>query len=198
MIGIIDYHAGNLGSVRNALDYLGIEYKMIGNPRDLDEVDKIILPGVGHFKAAVNSLKEQALWTPLSDWIKSDRPFLGICLGFQLLFEESEEAPGEKGFGLLSGKLKKFTAHKVPQIGWNSISWEKESEITRGLDTTPYFYFVHSYYKPLDESDSVLATANYGIKYTAAVEKGRIIGVQFHPERSGEQGLRLLKNWVEL
>lgn len=198
MIGVIDYKAGNLGSVRNALEYLGAGYKMISTPEDLKSVDKIILPGVGHFKSAVQSLKEEQLWIPLNEWIQADRPFLGICLGFQLLFESSEEAPGEKGFAAIPGHLKKFTVHKVPQIGWNRVNWKKKSPLIDEPGESPYFYFVHSYYAPYDENEWILGTAEYGVEYTAMVSRGNVAGVQFHPERSGETGLRLLKNWVEL
>lgn len=198
MIGIVDYEAGNMGSIRNALRHLRYEFILIQKPEDFTQIAKLILPGVGHFGAAVRSLREKGLWNPLSEWIKKGNPFLGICLGMQLLFEGSEEDAEERGLSLFPGFLKKFQYQKVPFIGWNRVTWHQDSPVIQGLGTSPFFYFVHSYYVPYDVRYPILGAANYETDYVAAIGWGNVIGVQFHPERSGEQGLRLLKNWVEL
>ncbi len=198
MIGIIDYKAGNIRSVKNALDYLRIPNRYIANAKELDMVKKIILPGVGHFQSATQSLQDSGLWEALKSWILENKPFLGICLGLQLLFEGSKEAPGTEGFGIFKGYLLKFQAAKVPYIGWNQVKWEQDSTIIQGIPSRSYFYFVHSFYVPIQDNIPAIGIAEYEIPYIVATQKGNCIGVQFHPERSGENGLKLLKNWVNI
>lgn len=198
MIGIVDYSAGNLQSVKNALSYLNFEYRILTKPEDFSHISKLIVPGVGHFGSAVHNLQTSGLWTKIEQWIKEDRPFLGICLGMQLLFEKSEEAPTVNGFSLIQGTLKKFVKGKVPNIGWNQVSWQQDFPEDRNISRQNYFYFVHSYYAPLTDISSVLGISNYYIPYVSAIKKGNVYGFQFHPERSGIEGLKLLKFWGDL
>lgn len=197
MIGIIDYGAGNLFSVKKALKYLGADCKVIETAADFNNIERLILPGVGVFDDALLELKRRDLYTRIKDWLTDDRPYLGICLGLQLLYEESEEAAGEKGFAVLPGKVKRFRRFKVPQIGWNQISVVKESKLFYGINAGLFFYFLHSYYVPLYDSDTLVAKTEYGVEFVSAINRGRIYAVQFHPEKSGEEGLALLWNWIE-
>ncbi|GAB4176587.1 MAG: imidazole glycerol phosphate synthase subunit HisH [Calditrichia bacterium] len=198
MIGIIDYSAGNLQSVKNALEYLNLHYSMIEKPEQFSKIDKLILPGVGHFGSAVTNLQQSGLWEKIQDWLIQNRPFLGICLGMQLLFETSEEAPDTKGFAIFPGELKKFETGKVPNIGWNQVSWKKQPTPLFQLSNDQYYYFVHSYYVPMTNESYVLGTSDYFMPYVSAVNKGNIYGFQFHPERSGRDGLQVLKFWGTL
>lgn len=198
MIGIIDYSAGNLQSVKNALEYLNLHYSMIEKPEQFSTIDKLILPGVGHFGSAVTNLQQSGLWEKIQDWLIQNRPFLGICLGMQLLFETSEEAPDTKGFAIFPGELKKFETGKVPNIGWNQVSWKKQPTPLFQLSNDQYYYFVHSYYVPMTNESYVLGTSDYFMPYVSAVNKGNIYGFQFHPERSGRDGLQVLKFWGTL
>jgi len=196
MIGIVNYGAGNLFSVKKALDHLGAKSVIIDSDRDIADVDKIILPGVGAFQPAVDKLRSTGLYDQVNDWLLADRPFLGICLGMQLLFAGSEEAE-TKGFGLFKGSGIRFKKGKVPQIGWNQVLYSKESCLMDEIENGSYFYFLHGYYvKTQDEI--IAATTDYGVKYPSIIEKGNVRGVQFHPEKSGETGLKLLENWVRI
>jgi imidazole glycerol phosphate synthase glutamine amidotransferase subunit len=196
MIGIIDYGAGNLLSVKKALDYLHTESLIVQSHRDFTHIEKCILPGVGAFQSAVHKLKEKGLFEPVRDWLQEDKPFLGICLGMQVLFAESEEAPGVRGYALFPGDVLQFTQYKVPQIGWNRVSFTRPSPITECISDNQYFYFLHGYYVHAEDQQIVVGTTHYGVSYPSIVSRGNTYGVQFHPEKSGTVGLSLLKNWV--
>ena len=201
MISIINYGAGNLHSVKNALDYLNSESFISDNPNDILNADKIILPGVGSFGDAMNALNEKKLTDTIKQAVSMNKPLLGICLGLQLLFEASEESPGIKGIGVLKGKIVKIPKIgdiKIPHIGWNNLEISKPSALLKDIGSNPYVYFVHSYYlEPLNGED-VSAYTEYGQKLAVAAEKGNIFATQFHPEKSGGTGLKILKNFIEL
>ncbi len=198
MIAIIDYGAGNLHSVKNALNYLGAKYVITNSPTDLKKADKIVLPGVGHFGHASAKLENSGCYSELLEWLNNDRPFLGICVGLQLLMESSTEAPTAKGFGFFKGNCEKFTCQRVPQMGWNQVHYEQEhplfAEISNGSD----FYFVHSFYPMARNESDILATCTYDVDFGAILQRGNVYGTQFHPEKSGKIGLKLLKNWINL
>jgi glutamine amidotransferase len=196
MIGIIDYGAGNLHSVKNAFDCLKIKNRIIKMPEDMSSVKRIVLPGVGAFGFAVKKLHQTGLFDKIVEWFKEGRPFLGICLGLQLLFESSEESKGIKGFGIFKGNIKKFRKYKVPQIGWNSVEILKSSPLFDAREKA-FFYFLHGYYVDTPQKEIILGMTDYGIKYPSIINRENIYGVQFHPEKSGKTGLLLLKNWVE-
>ena len=198
MIAIIDYGMGNLGSVKKAFDYLKIKSFVTNDKTKLKTSDKIVLPGVGAFEDAINNLEKLDLINQLVNEIENKKPFLGICLGYQLLFDYSEEGNNPKGLGIIKGHVKKFDSNmglKVPHIGWNDI---KTNKYMKYLDkfNNEYFYFVHSYYvKPENSING--AMTNYGINYTSAIDEKNILACQFHPEKSGEAGLKLLRKWAE-
>lgn len=200
MTGIIDYDAGNIRSLVGALDEIGQAWKMIGSAAEAEELKRspgarLILPGVGAFGAAMDSLRSKGLDGPIASWLAEDRPFLGICLGLQLLYEGSAESPEARGLGFLKGSCKKFSsALKVPSIGWNQVEAEGGDIFGSGKD---WFYFVHSYYPPEDSSD-VIAWAEYGLRFPCAIAKGKARAMQFHPEKSSKAGLELLKRWYAL
>lgn len=201
MIGIIDYDAGNIMSVKKALDYLGKESVITRDPDVLMNATHVILPGVGSFGDAMAKLNEYSLCEVIRSVVDKGTPFLGICLGLQLIFEKSEESEGVEGLGLLPGEIVKFDADNgltVPQIGWNSLKFPKESKLFKGIKEDSYVYFVHSYYLKAKNSSDVAATSDYGIVYDAAVESGNIYATQFHPEKSSDVGLMILKNFVEI
>ena len=203
MIGVIDYGAGNLGSVMNALNRLGFPARFAAGPEELASAsafDKIIFPGDGHFATAMAALEKSGYAQAIKEWIKADKPFLGICIGLQLLFDFSEEAPpvdGKpvRGLELISGEVKRFPGRKVPQIGWNSTNARASSKLFRGLPENTFFYYIHSYYAAPRDSSAVAAEAEYYLPYCAAIERGGLAAVQFHPEKSGAWGLKLLENW---
>ncbi len=193
MIAIIDYGSGNVSSVKNSLDFLGVESKITSKPEEIGAADKIIFPGVGAFGYAMEQLAEKKLEGPIKNAIKNGKPFLGICLGLQLLFGESEENPGVKGLGIFRGKSKKFSSGKTPQIGWNEIKPTKNGILREG-----FMYFVNSYYVVPEDKGIVAAESVYGNrKFACAVENGNVMAVQFHAEKSGEFGLDFLRRWVD-
>lgn len=199
MIAVLDYGAGNLLNVEKALRFIGCDPAVTSNPEMLSSADAAVLPGVGAFGSAMDSLQQSGLVPPLLDFLGSGRPFLGICLGLQLLFEESEEAPGVKGLGVLKGKICRFpekSGLKVPHIGWNSLNLKAQGGFFAGLEEHPYVYFVHSYYLKAAECSIVAATAEYGVEFDAAVQEKNITAVQFHPEKSGRAGLQMLRNFA--
>jgi glutamine amidotransferase len=201
-IGIINYGVGNLKSVKNSLDFLGIPNKIISKPADIDACDKIILPGVGAFEPAMNKINTLGFAKAIKKYAADKKPILGICLGMQLLFDESEEYGSHPGLGLIKGKVlalnKKVKNLPLPLIGWNDITKEKIVKLLEGIETGESFYFVHSFYcKPLGAS-ATLASANYGIKFDAIVQQGNIYGCQFHPEKSQAAGLKILENFYKL
>ncbi len=201
MIAIIDYDAGNLKSVEKALKKLGAEVVVTRDAETILSADKVILPGVGAFGLAMEKLHSFGLVEPIRAVAASGKPFLGICLGLQLLFDSSEEAPGCQGLSILKGsivKIPKKEGLKVPHIGWNSLSLCNKATLFQGLSEEPYVYFVHSYYLKAQEPEIVAATTEYGVTIHASVEKGNVFACQFHPEKSGEVGLTILKNFVAI
>ncbi len=199
MICIIDYGAGNIESVRKALEYIGADCVVSSDKDVLAASDAAILPGVGSFGDAMNELRSRGLEEPIKNFIASNKPFLGICLGLQILFESSEESPGAVGLGVLKGKIVRIPdgeGLKIPHMGWNSISIKKNDALFKDVPDEPYVYFVHSYYLKAEE-DIVTSTAEYGVTIHASVAKGNLRACQFHPEKSGELGIKLLKNFVE-
>ncbi len=201
MLAVIDYGAGNLRSVLHALDYLGVEsMRVVRAAHDLRGAEKIILPGVGAFGAGMQKLREQNLVQPIKDAINTGVPYLGICLGMQFLFEQSDEMGDHQGFGVLSGRVTRFPDRpnlKVPHMGWNTLQAERPSALLKGIEPQSHAYFVHSYYCVPANPDDVLLTVNYGAPFCAAVERDNIFGVQFHPEKSQRTGLQILSNFLE-
>ena len=203
MIAIIDYDAGNIRSVEKALLYLGQEVKLTRDPKEILGADRAILPGVGSFGDAMEKIRGYGLEEVIREFAASGKPFLGICLGLQLLFPESEESPGVKGLSILQGKIRRIpekgpdgVERKVPQIGWNSVHFMNDGAIFKDIPSGSYVYFVHSYYISAADVSQVTAVSDYSCIFHAAVEKGKVSAVQFHPEKSGETGLRILRNFV--
>ena len=200
MIAIVDYGAGNLFSVTNALEHLSISYQITQEPQALYESDGVLLPGVGAFPDAMAMLREKDL-IPILRQMAKKKPFLGICLGLQLMFESSEESPGVEGLGLLPGKILKIPeapGMKVPHMGWNSLKVRPDSRLFQDIPDGSYVYFVHSYYLKAGSEDIVAATTEYGTHIHAAVEKGNLYACQFHPEKSSQTGLKILENFISL
>ncbi len=191
---ILDYGAGNLKSLTNILDLLKQKYIVTSEKGIIKKADRLIFPGVGHFGQFMSSLEEKGLTDIIIDKVNSGTPFLGICLGMHVLFEESEEAPGQNGLGIFPGKVFKFKEGKVPQIGWNKL----ETTDNNSILTDDYVYFVHSYYVLPDNKDIVSAYSNYHSDFTASIEYENIFAFQFHPERSGMVGSNIIKKWLEL
>lgn len=201
MIAIIDYDAGNLKSVEKALLSLGQEAVVTRDREELLSADKVILPGVGNFGDAMRKLNSYGLEPVIREIIKRRIPFLGICLGLQLLFEESEEAPGVPGLGILKGKILRIpegAGLKIPHIGWNSLKLENQGRLFEGLGDEPYVYFVHSYYLKAEDEAIVKAVTEYGTRIHASVEQDNVFACQFHPEKSSRTGLRILENFSKL
>lgn len=201
MITIVDYDAGNLKSVEKALLYIGEKPLVTSNGDEILASDKIILPGVGAFGDAMKKLNDRGLVYIIKEAVDREIPLLGICLGMQLLFDGSEETAGVEGLAVLSGMIKHIPAdgvHKIPHMGWNSLNFERETRLFKGIEESSYVYFVHSYYLEADNTGDVAATTEYVTHIHAAVEKENIYGCQFHPEKSGEVGLNILRNFASL
>ena len=208
MIAIIDYDAGNIKSVEKALQFLGEEVIVTSDRDAILSADKAILPGVGSFGDAMEKLRERNLEEVIHEFVESGKPFLGICLGLQLFFESSEETPGVKGLGLLKGKITRIpneykqngetVTQNVPQIGWNNIKVNPSSKLLKGLGDNPYVYFVHSYYLQADDIEDVAATTEYGVTIHAAVERMNVMATQFHPEKSSDVGMNILRNFIAM
>lgn len=199
--GIIDYGGGNLQSVRNAVHALGHQAVLVNSPEDLKGVSALVFPGQGAFADCMTALHARGLAGPLQEWIAADRPFFGICIGYQVLFEGGEENPGVAGLGVLRGQVVRFPAQpglKVPHMGWNTMrATHPEDPAWAGLGPSPYFYFVHSYYPvPLDAGVTAGVTEYAGLEFASAVQRGRLLATQFHPEKSQETGLRLMGNFL--
>ncbi|GHU69578.1 imidazole glycerol phosphate synthase subunit HisH [Spirochaetia bacterium] len=219
LIGVIDYGAGNLGSVMNALKRLNLNARFASGPEELvsggfgtanhtSPFAGIIFPGDGHFATAMASLTQSGYADAIKEWIKADKPFLGICIGLQLLFDSSEEAPpvdgkAVQGLSVIPGTVKKFPGRKVPQIGWNQTTAKLmpaanlNSRLFRSIPADTFFYYIHSYYTEPADSSVTAAEAEYYLRYCSAVEQGALAAVQFHPEKSGTLGLKLLENWAD-
>lgn len=201
MIAVLDYGAGNLLSVEKALRFLGCETAVAADAETLQSASGAVLPGVGAFGDAMACLRSAGLVQPVLDYIRSGKPFLGVCLGLHLLFEESEESPGVKGLGVLKGKIRRIPGapgRKVPHMGWNSLCLADRGGLFSGLPEDSYVYFVHSYYLRTDDRGLVTATADYGVTLDAAVQRGNLFATQFHPEKSGRAGLAMLRNFAVL
>jgi imidazole glycerol-phosphate synthase len=198
MITLLDYGAGNVRSVINALESLGERVKIVTCAEDILSAEKLIFPGVGAFGNMIRILNEKKYTAPLKTYLGANRPFFGICLGLQALFDGSEEAPGQKGLGILPGTVKRFSIPlSVPHIGWNGVSIRQSSRIFNGLRGDEKFYFVHSFHVVAEADTDILTTTDYGYTFVSAVQKENIIATQFHPEKSGGPGLQLLKNFLE-
>jgi imidazole glycerol-phosphate synthase subunit HisH len=198
VITILDYGAGNVPSVERALERLGAESLRTNSPDDIAIAQALLLPGVGHYAAIIRALDEQELRAPLLDAIARGVPFLGICLGLQVLFESSDEAPELCGLNLLPGQVRALPATvKLPHMGWNQLVKKRESRLLDGIHSSAYFYFAHSY-AALDSNGNCSATCTHGAEFTAVIEKQNIFGVQFHPEKSADAGARILQNFLRL
>jgi imidazole glycerol-phosphate synthase subunit HisH len=196
MISIFDYGAGNLRSVQNTLGAIGAEYELIRDAAGIQRAGKLILPGVGHFGQMMRALDDLAVRDALIETIRRGVPFLGICLGLQALFSSSEEAPEERGLGIFPGEVKRFQGSmRIPHMGWNQLHSLRPSRLLQNTGPDPYVYFAHSYYAPVVPGTA--ATCEYSVPYTALLEQDNVAGVQFHPEKSGDLGLRIVNNFVE-
>jgi len=202
LVAIIDYNMGNLASVYNALKLIGVEAKIVKNPNDLDKFDKVILPGVGAFKDAMDHLEQTGMKSAVLDFAATNKPLIGICLGMQLLFESSQEFGNSKGLGLIKGEVVAFDKtkmdmdeHKIPHVGWNKL-FCKPNKLFENLED-PYLYFVHSYHAVCDDK-YVIGTTHYGYDFVSAVQNGNIYGFQPHPEKSHDNGIQILKNFVNI
>ena len=201
MIAIIDYDAGNIKSVEKALLLLGEEVKITGDAQEILSADKVVLPGVGAFGDAMGNLERRRLVPVIRETVEKGTPFLGICLGLQLLFERSDEAPGVAGLGILPGEILRIPSKeglKIPHMGWNSLHLEHGGRLFDQVSEQSYVYFVHSYYLKAGEEEIVKASTEYGVHIHASVEKGNVFACQFHPEKSSEVGLRILSNFVNI
>ncbi len=201
MIAIIDYDAGNIRSVEKALQFLGQEVKITRDREEILGADKVVLPGVGSFGDAMGKLHQYGLVEVIRQVAEKKTPFLGICLGLHLLFERSDESPGVEGLGILKGEILRIPegeGRKIPHMGWNSLELRNQGRLFAGISGEPYVYFVHSYYLKARDEQIVKATTEYGVTIHASVEQDNIFACQFHPEKSSDTGLKILKNFVEL
>jgi imidazole glycerol phosphate synthase glutamine amidotransferase subunit len=197
MTGIIDYGAGNLLSVKKALDHLDVKACFIRSERECRDIDRLILPGVGAFGPAVEVLQKSGMYDVIAVWLERKKPFLGICLGMQILCAGSDEAFGTSGFSRFPAIVHHFEHGKVPQIGWNQVTKVRTSCLLQEIPDNTFFYFLHGYYVPVVPGATV-ATTEYGLTFTSVIEQGTLCAVQFHPEKSGNAGLQVLRNWIDL
>jgi imidazole glycerol-phosphate synthase subunit HisH len=196
-LGVLDYGAGNLRSVLNALKAIDHEATLVAGPQDFANIDTLVFPGQGAFGDSVRVLRQNGLWAPLKQWLKDERPYFGICLGYQLLFESSEESPGVEGLGVVPGRVRKFAAGtglKIPHMGWNEATWADSAQgLSRGLDSA-HVYFVHSYYPDVADDSLIACRTTYGVDFASGIQRPNLVAVQFHPEKSQATGLQLLRN----
>ena len=197
MIAIIDYGMGNLRSVEKGFLKVGVDARVVTDPQAVDDADAVVLPGVGAFRDCMRNLEQASLIEPITRTIRKGKPYLGICLGLQVLFTESEEFGPHRGLDILKGKVVRFQAEnlKVPHMGWNNVKVLRRPPIFDGIDDESFFYFVHSFYVAPDDRDVIAATTEYGVTFTSMVWKENIIATQFHPEKSQDAGLRILSNF---
>ncbi len=200
MIAIIDYEMGNLLSVKKALEFVGAFPEITSSPVKIHKADAIVLPGVGNFGDGIKHLKKKRLDVAIKNFISSGKPFLGICLGMQLLMEASEEAPDSKGLGIFKGGVVRFpdSGLKVPHMGWNQLKIENYNPCLAEVPDMSYFYFVHSYFVRPDDPGIIAGSCSYGVDFAAAIGKGNIFATQFHPEKSQDLGLRILRNFTKI
>ena len=202
MIGIVDYDIGNLRSVQKAFQHEGGEAVFVRTPEEMAKADALVLPGVGAFGDCVRCLAKSGMWDEVIAWAKSEKPFFGICVGYQMLFESSEEAPGEKGLGIFGGEVRKFSAKhglKVPQIGWNTVTVRQpNAPLLAGISSGDFVYFVHSYYAAPKDPAIIALETTYGDTFAAAVARGNLLATQFHPEKSQRAGLQMIRNFIAL
>ncbi len=197
MIAIIDYGAGNIRSVVNAVSSLGFEPLVTGDPSDLINAEKVILPGVGAAGATVESLEQQGLATAIEDYIRADRPFLGVCIGLQVLFSYTEEGGGKHCLDIIPGHVKKLPKGlKIPHMGWNQVHQTKDHPVFSGVGDDANFYFVHSYYVVPEQDSVIIGTTEYGLTFCSAIARRNLVAMQFHPEKSGEPGLKIYRNFL--
>ena len=202
LLGVLDYGAGNLRSVLNAFAAIGRRARLVEKPADFEQIELLVFPGQGAFGDSVRILHQRDLWTPLREWLGAGRPYLGICLGYQLLFEGSEESPGVAGLNVAAGMVRRFSADaglKIPHMGWNRVHWQASQAVWwQGLPNPAHLYFVHSYYPQLEEASEALCLTDYGVTFAAGIARPNLMAVQFHPEKSQALGLQLLSNAVKV
>ncbi|MBN8419724.1 MAG: imidazole glycerol phosphate synthase subunit HisH [Verrucomicrobia bacterium] len=201
-LGVLDYGGGNLRSVLNAFEAIDAHADLVTKPEDFESIDVLVFPGQGAFGDSIRILKETGLWEPLQAWLKAEKPYLGICLGYQLLFESSEESPGVEGLCVAKGQVRKFdptSGLKIPHMGWNVAQWAPEqAAVWQGLPNPTYVYFVHSYYPDVQDESLALCRTDYGVSFISGIAKKKLVAVQFHPEKSQEAGLTLLRNALKV
>jgi glutamine amidotransferase len=198
-LGVVDYGGGNIRSLVKALESLGVPPRLLTSPDGFDTIDLLIFPGQGSFGDCMEKLEARNLVDPLRDWLHAGRPFFGICVGYQLLFESSEESPGRAGLGVFSGKVVRFqeSALKVPHMGWNSAKLkDPDDPAWQHLGESPFFYYVHSFYPQPEDETLVAAVTEYGEPFAAAIQRGPVVATQFHPEKSQKAGMQLLRNFL--
>ena len=198
-LALIDYGRGNLRSVANALGQEGAEVRLVDRPEALAGLDAMVLPGVGSFGDCVRQLHESGLWEPVQQWLAADRPFLGICLGYQMLFESSDESPGVPGLGYFRGKVRRFRSGtlKIPHMGWNTLDLRADYPLWQGLGENPHVFFVHSFFPEPQDQSLVTARTDYGETFAASIGRGQLAATQFHPEKSQAAGLTILRNFIQ-
>ena len=198
-VGIVDYGRGNIRSVENAFLAIGADTVLITSPEQLQNITHLVLPGQGEFGDCAANLKKQGMFEAIREWTAKDKPYLGICVGYQLIFEKSVESPSAEGLALLPGTVKRFpdVGLKIPHMGWNSISpSHPDDALWKDMPANPFFYFVHSYYPEPSDTEHIAASCDYAVSFAAAVRRGNLVATQFHPEKSQHNGLQLLRNFL--
>ena len=200
MIAIIDYGVGNLHNLKNAFDFQNLAAEIVSEPARLEAASHVVLPGVGAFRPAMDCLRQAGMEKVVRESVASGKPFLGICVGMELMFDESEEDGLHEGLGLIGGRVVRFSGAgiKIPQIGWNQVELQRQDPLLEGVPDGSYFYFVHSYHAVLNDPGDALGLSDYGAAFPAIVQRSNMWGMQFHPEKSQNPGLRLLRNFAEL
>jgi len=200
-VGIVDYGRGNIRSVENAFLAIGADVVLITKPEGLEDITHLVVPGQGEFGDCAANLKKQGMFAPIQEWTMANKPYLGICVGYQLIFDSGEESPDAEGLGILAGTVKRFPeiGLKIPHMGWNSIELQDPLHpLWKDLPEEPFFYFVHSYYPEPADKENIAATCDYALPFAAAVTRGKLIATQFHPEKSQHNGLQLLRNFIAI